>query len=115
MTCCAAFGDWDGAVLRPLLALSELTACFTLAYMSRAADALDGLGLLDKVYLRFNAFLDAWEVALPRVPSPSPFELAHLGPSSRVVSEVGVTQPTAGGAACRTSCTTGSHLEMGIA
>ena len=43
--------------------------------MSRAADALEGLGLLDKVYQRHSAFLDAWEVALPRVPSPSPFEL----------------------------------------
>ena len=75
VTCCAAFGDWDGAALRPLLALSELTTSFTLAYMSRAADALEGLGLLDKVYQRHSAFLDAWEVALPRVPSPSPFEL----------------------------------------
>ena len=41
VTCCAAFGDWDGAALRPLLALSELTTSFTLAYMSRAADALE--------------------------------------------------------------------------
>ena len=65
MTCCAAFSDWDSAALRPLAALSELTACFSLAYMSRAADALDGLGLLEKVYLRLDAFLDAWEVALP--------------------------------------------------
>ena len=75
VTCCSAFGDWDGAALQPALALSELTASFSLAYMSRAADALDGLGLLDRVYHHFQSFLDALEVALPRVPSPSPFEL----------------------------------------
>jgi len=75
VTCCAAFGDWTGPVLAPQLLLSELTTCFSLAYMSRAADALASLGLLDKTFTRDKAFLDDWEVAMPRVPSPSPFEV----------------------------------------
>ena len=75
VTCCAAYGDWDSAALQPLMALSELTSSFSLVYMSRAADALAGLDLLDRAHKHFHTFLDAWEVALPRVPSPSPFEL----------------------------------------
>ena len=72
VTCCAAFSsDWTGPVLAPQLRLSELTACFSLAYMSRAADALASLGLLDKTFTRDRAFFDDWEVAMPRVPSPS--------------------------------------------
>ena len=70
VTCCSAFGDWDGAALPPALPLSELTASFSPAYMSRAADALDGLGLLDRAHHHLQSFLDALEVALPRVPSP---------------------------------------------
>ena len=81
VTCCAAFGDWDGAALRPALALSELTASFSLAYMSRAADALDSLGLLDRAHQHFHAFLDTWEVALPRVPSPGVAFRARRGRS----------------------------------
>ena len=75
VTCCSAFGDWDGAALQPALRQSELTVSFSLAYMSRAADTLDGLGLLDRAHHHFQSFLDTLEVALPRVPSPSPFEL----------------------------------------
>ena len=44
VTCCAAFGDWDGAALQPALLLSELTVSFSLAYMSRAADTLESFG-----------------------------------------------------------------------
>jgi len=71
----AAHGDWDGAVLQPLLALSELEAAFELIALSRFADALASLGVLDRAYLDRRAFLDAWEVALARAPSPSPFEI----------------------------------------
>ena len=71
----AAHGDWDGAVLQPLLALSELEAAFELNALSRFADALASLGILERAYLDRRAFLDAWEVALARVPSPSPFEI----------------------------------------
>ena len=36
---------------------------------------MDSLGLLDRAHHHFQSFLNTLEVALPRVPSPSPFEL----------------------------------------
>ena len=76
-TCIACFStDWDGAPMAPLMASVELVSVFTLARMGAGADALESLGILSKVYTTTEAFLGALEVALPRLPTPSPFLLA---------------------------------------
>ena len=76
-TCIACFStDWDGAPMAPLMASVELVSVFTLVRMGAGADALESLGILSKVYTTTEAFLGALEVALPRLPTPSPFLLA---------------------------------------
>ena len=76
-TCIACFStDWDGAPMAPLMASAELVSMFTLTRMGAGADALESLGVLAKVYTTTEAFLGALEVALPRLPTPSPFLLA---------------------------------------
>ena len=56
-----------------MLALSDLTAEFTTSLLERFANAFASLGLFDRVYTNTKDLLDALEVALVRVPSPSPF------------------------------------------
>ena len=64
--------------MRPALALSELLAGFALGFLGSCADAQASLGVLDKVYEHEGDFLDALELALARVPSPSPFEFGPM-------------------------------------
>ena len=56
-----------------VMARSELVLSFTPAACGRMADALASLGVLDRTYSHSQVFLDAYETALARVPSPSPF------------------------------------------
>ena len=75
--CTAATADWatPPAAIKALLTLSELLVAPSLPFLTRCADALDGLGVYDKVYKQTDKFLDAVELAVGRAPNPSPFEL----------------------------------------
>ena len=75
--CTAATADWatPPAAIKALLMLSELLVAPSLPFLTRCADALDGLGVYDKVYKQTDKFLDAVELAVGRAPNPSPFEL----------------------------------------
>ena len=74
--CAAATGDWDTAPIQALLNLSELRVAPSLAFLGQCADAMDSLGVYDKVYSKTDAFLEAAELALARTPNPSPFEMS---------------------------------------
>ena len=95
----AAFADWDAAAMRPALALSELLAGFELGFLGRCADAQASLGVLDKVYEDEADFLDALELALARMPSPSPFEFGPNDLQERTTFLQGGTPAVVGVAA----------------
>ena len=78
MVAAAAHAEWTAAPMVALLNLSELLAEPTLAFVGGCADALASLGVLDKVYQHSSDFFDAYELALARAPSPSPFLMRGL-------------------------------------
>ena len=67
--------DWGTPAADAVLRMPELLVMVGLAALGRFADALEGLGLFNKAYPSSRAFLDALEMALPRLPAPSPFLL----------------------------------------
>ena len=67
--------DWGTPAADAVLRMPELLVMVSLAALGRFADALEGLGLFNKAYPSSRAFLDALEMALPRLPAPSPFLL----------------------------------------
>ena len=44
--------------------------------MSRAADGLAAVGLWSKAYKHAGRYFEAYEAVLPKLPAPSPLELA---------------------------------------
>ena len=78
MVCAAASADWDDVLIAPFLGMSELLAEVTENFLSRCADALASLGVLDRTYLFNDDFMNAYEAALAHVPSPSPFAIAAV-------------------------------------
>ena len=66
--------DWDAAFVKPMLDLSDLTACFSLAALDRFADAYDSMGVFSKASKSTRLFAEAAGAQLHRLPSPSPFE-----------------------------------------
>ena len=56
--------------------MSELLVAFSPAAMSRAADGLAAVGLWSKAYTHAGRYFEAYEAILPKLPTPSPLELA---------------------------------------
>ena len=83
--------DWDAPAMAPILKSSELATSFTLVTLSNAADAWAVLEVLDRVYKDSKSFLDAAEIAMGRVPSPSPFLIT---PASIEIREAFLTGGT---------------------
>ena len=69
----AAHFDWDAVALAPLMDRAELGASFTPTALSAFADGLASLGVFDRIYMHTIDFYGAYEVALARAPTPSPF------------------------------------------
>ena len=74
---------WASPVFSPVLAMSELLVAFSPAAMSRAADGLAAVGLWSKAYTHAGRYFEAYEAILPKLPTPSPLELA--GPADLVI------------------------------
>lgn len=94
--------DWGTAAADADLRKRELTTMITLAAMGRFADAQEGLGIFARTYTSTRAHLDALEVALPRLPQPSPFLLAPgdlILASAFVAVAVAAVAPIVGAAA----------------
>jgi uncharacterized membrane protein YgcG len=67
--------DWGTVAADAMLQLSELLTMVDLGPLARFADAQEGLGVFGRAYNSTRAHLDALEMALPRCPQPSPFQL----------------------------------------
>ena len=71
----AHFGAAPSPAIQAMLDLSEITATFTLSFVERCCDALEGLKVFDVPLRHTSDFDDKLLPALARVPSPSPFEI----------------------------------------
>ena len=73
--CRPAFIESGTAGEAAMLALAEVTATFSLAFVGRCLDTLEGLGVFAVALDHDAEFDDKVIPALARVPSPSPFAL----------------------------------------
>lgn len=75
--------DWSAPAFAPALLMPELLVAFTAPAMARAADGLGAVGLFDKTFGDSVKYLEAYAGVLPKLPAPSPLELA--GPADLVI------------------------------